>query len=67
MTKDQIDAIFDRALRWPLHLQVEAACILEEMEANGGALTAEHRAMVAGRGEPSDEEVEAFLRRPIPE
>jgi hypothetical protein len=37
------------------------------MEDNGGQITAEHRAMLAGREKPTEEEVEAFLKRPIPQ
>lgn len=73
MTKEQIEAIFERVRTWPLQRQEDAAAILLAMEEQGTEvheLTEEERADVeaaeleAERGEfASDEEVKALFDR----
>lgn len=67
MTEEQMEAVFARARQWPKRLQEQALQALSEMEANGGHPTAEQRAMLDARGPITDEDVEAFLKRPMPE
>jgi predicted transcriptional regulator len=73
MTRDQIDAILERARTWPPERQEDAANVLLAMEAEGTApyeLSEEERIDIeeglreVERGEiASDEEVQAFFAR----
>jgi predicted transcriptional regulator len=73
MTKEQIEAVFDRVRTWPLERQEDAAEMLLMMEEQGVApyeLSEEERVEVeaalaeADRGEfATDEEVEAVFNR----
>jgi predicted transcriptional regulator len=73
MTKEQIEAVFDRVRTWPLERQEDAAEMLLMMEEQGVApyqLSEEERVEIeaalaeADRGEfATDEEVEAVFNR----
>ena len=73
MTKEQIEAVFDRVRSWPLERQEDAAEMLLMMEEQGVApyeLSQEERVEIeaalaeADRGEfATDEEVEAVFNR----
>jgi predicted transcriptional regulator len=73
MTKEQIEAVFDRVRTWPLERQDDAAEMLLMMEEQGVApyeLSEEERVEIeaalaeADRGEfATDEEVEAVFNR----
>ena len=73
MTKEQIEAVFDRVRTWPLERQEDAAEMLLMMEEQGVApyeLSEEERIEIeaalaeADRGEfATDEEVEAVFNR----
>lgn len=67
MTEEQIEAVFVRVRQWPERLQEQALQALQAMAANGGHPTAEQRAMLAGREPMTEEYVDAFLKRPLPE
>jgi predicted transcriptional regulator len=73
MTKEQIEAVFDRVRTWPVERQEDAAEMLLMMEEQGVApyeLSEEERVEIeaalaeADRGEfATDEEVEAVFNR----
>lgn len=69
MTREEIDAVFQRVRTWPEERQEDAAAMLLHMEAQGGEIyvldAEEERALdeAEASGVASDEEVQALFAR----